>query len=44
MWRLIKAIVLLIIVGFIALTGYAYFGDYKPEIRTINQPVDLNVN
>lgn len=44
MWRLIKAFFWLAIIGFVALTGYAYLGDYAPETETINLPVELNVD
>ncbi|MCX7644979.1 MAG: hypothetical protein N2Z62_06745 [Rhodobacteraceae bacterium] len=44
MWRLIKALVVLGLIGFIALTGYAYLGDYAPETREITQPVTLDVD
>ncbi len=41
--RLIKFLLLLAILGFAALTGYAYLGDYAPETRTVTQPVVLDV-
>jgi hypothetical protein len=41
-WRLVKLIVLLVIVGFIGLTGYAYFGDLSPDQREVTQPVTLD--
>jgi hypothetical protein len=42
LWRLAKLVVLLVIVGFIGLTGYAYFGDLAPEQREVTQPVTLD--
>jgi hypothetical protein len=44
MWRLIKALVVLILIGMAALTGYAYLGDYAPQTREISQPVTLDVD
>lgn len=44
MWRLIKALVVLGLIGFIALTGYAYLGDYAPEKREITHPVTIDVD
>jgi hypothetical protein len=41
-WRLVKLVMLLVIVGFIGLTGYAYFGDLSPQQRDVTQPVNLN--
>lgn len=43
MGRLIKFLLLLVVLGFAALTLYAYFGDYAPEPRMIKQPVVLDV-
>ena len=43
MWRLIKALVALGLIGLAALTGYAYLGDYAPPMREISQPVTLDV-
>ena len=42
MGRLIKAIFLLALLGFIALIGYAYLGDLRPEQSETRIPVDLN--
>jgi hypothetical protein len=44
MRRLIKAIFLLAILGFVALTAYAYLGDYGPRTKTVVQPVVLDVD
>lgn len=43
MGRLFKAILVLAVIGFAALTGYAYLGDYAPEIQEISRPVTLDV-
>jgi len=43
MGRLLKALVFLLLLGFIALTGYAYLGDMSPIVTEINQPVTLDV-
>jgi hypothetical protein len=43
MVRLFKALVILAILGFVALTGYAYLGNYGPDPYEINQPVTLDV-
>lgn len=42
MGRIIKAIVVLVIFGFIGLTGYAYLVDLKPVQDEVKQPVVLN--
>jgi hypothetical protein len=44
MGRIIKALVLLVIVGFIALTGYAYLGDLSPTQTEVKKPVVLNAD
>jgi hypothetical protein len=42
LWRLVKLVLLLLVVGFIGLTGYAYFGDLSPDQREVTQPVKLD--
>lgn len=42
MVRVIKALVVLAILGFAGLTGYAYLADLSPEPREIKQPVTLD--
>jgi hypothetical protein len=47
MGRLIKLLIYLLIIGFIALVGYAYLGpffgvDFAPEQVEIREPVQLN--
>lgn len=42
MARLIKVVVVLVALGFIGLTGYAYFGDLTPARQDTRQPVTLD--
>ena len=42
MWRLVKLMLLLAVLGFLGLIGYAYFGDLSPEQREVTQPVTLD--
>lgn len=44
MARLLKLVVVLGIVGFCALVGYAYLGDLTPVTQEIRQPVTLNAD
>ncbi len=44
MGRVLKLLLFLGIVGFIALTGYAYLGDLAPEQSEIVEPVTLDAN
>ncbi len=44
MGRIIKALVLLVIIGFIGLTGYAYLGDMTPTQGEVTKPVVLNAD
>ncbi len=44
MARLIKALFLLAILGFLGLVGFAYLGDLGPVPSEVRQPVDLNAN
>jgi hypothetical protein len=44
MGRIIKAIVVLVIFGFIGLTGYAYLGDLAPAQEEVKKPVVLDAN
>jgi hypothetical protein len=46
MGRLLKALIFLLLIGFIALVGFAYLGpffgvDFAPEQVEIRQPVTL---
>jgi hypothetical protein len=42
MWRVVKLMLLLAVLGFLGLVGYAYFGDLSPEQREVTQPVTLD--
>ena len=44
MGRIIKALVLLVIFGFIALAIYAYLGDLTPVQGEVTKPVVLNAD
>lgn len=44
MGRIIKALVVLVILGFIGLTGYAYLGDLSPSQGEVKKPVVLNAD
>jgi hypothetical protein len=44
MGRIIKALVILVIFGFIGLTGYAYLGDLTPEQGDVTKPVVLDAD
>lgn len=44
MGRLIKLLLLLVVIGLAALTGYAYLGDFAPEPQTVTQPVTLDAD
>ena len=44
MGRLIKTVLLLVVIGFLGLTGYAYLGDMTPKQSDVVQPVQLNGN
>ncbi|MCZ8079464.1 MAG: hypothetical protein RSE12_11745 [Fuscovulum sp.] len=44
MGRIIKALLVLAILGFIGLTGYAYLGDMAPDQAEVKVPVTLNAD
>jgi hypothetical protein len=44
MGRIIKLLVVLVIFGFIGLTGYAYLADLTPEQTPVSTPVVLNAD
>ena len=44
MGRIFKALFLLAILGFVALTGYAYLGDLTPNQSEVKVPVTLNAD
>lgn len=41
---IIKAVLLLAVLGFVALAGYAYLGDMAPPQAEVSQPVTLDAN
>ncbi len=44
MGKLFKLILFLVVVGFVALVGFAYFGDLRPDQSELKAPVTLNVD
>ena len=42
--KVFKLVLFLAIVGFVALVGFAYFGDLSPERVEQRTPVTLDVN
>jgi predicted negative regulator of RcsB-dependent stress response len=42
MIRILKVLVVLAVLGFVALAGYAYFGDLSPEETEVTVPVTLD--
>lgn len=44
MGRIIKAIFVLAILGFIGLTGFAYVADLSPDQGEVKVPVTLNAD
>lgn len=44
MGRIVKLIVVLAVLGFIGLTGYAYLADLAPDQGEITIPVMLNAD
>ena len=44
MMRLIKVLFALVLLGLVALSGYAYFGDLTPSQTEVRQPVILNAD
>ncbi len=44
MGRIIKAVLVLAILGVIGLAGYAYLGDMQPEQAQVTVPVTLNAD
>jgi hypothetical protein len=44
MGRIIKALLLLVILGFVGLTVYAYLGDLSPVQNEVKKPVVLNAD
>jgi len=44
MGRIIKVLLVLVLLGFIGLVGYAYLGDLSPSQSELREPVKLDVN
>lgn len=44
MGRIIKALFLLGVLGFLGLTGYAYLADLSPDQAEVKVPVTLNAD
>jgi hypothetical protein len=44
MWRLVKLLVVLALLGAVALVGYAYLADFSPPQAPVTVPVTLNVD
>jgi hypothetical protein len=44
MGRLFKALIILILIGFIGLVGFAYMGNLEPTQNEVTQPVILDAN
>ena len=44
MGRIIKTVLVLGLLGFVALTGYAYLGDLAPDQVEVRKPVVLDAN
>lgn len=43
MFRILKVIFVLVVLGMLALAGYAYLGDMAPRQAPVTQPVTLDV-
>ncbi|MGG7644616.1 hypothetical protein ACQ5SP_07360 [Rhodovulum sp. YNF3179] len=44
MGRVLKLVFFLIVIGFVALVGFAYLGDMAPDRQEVNEPVTLDVD
>lgn len=44
MWRILKAILVLLVLGFIGLVAYAYLADLTPATQRVTMPVVLDGN
>jgi hypothetical protein len=44
MGRIIKGLFFLAVLGFVALTGYAYLGDLRPSQGEVKVPVTLDAD
>lgn len=43
MGRILKLVLVLVVLGIVALAGYAYLGDLAPEQTPVDEPVTLDV-
>ncbi len=44
MVRILKLIMVLLVLAFIGLVGFAYLGDLSPEMEEVREPVELDVD
>ncbi|WP_269434809.1 hypothetical protein [Cochlodiniinecator piscidefendens] len=44
MGRIIKAVIFLVVIGFLGVTTYAYLGDMSPEQVEVRESVTLDFN
>ena len=44
MGRVIKAVLVLVVLGFVGLVGYSYLADLTPEAHEVILPVILNAD
>ncbi len=44
MWRILKAVLLLMVLGLIGLVAYAYLADLTPATQRVTKPVVLDGN
>lgn len=44
MGRIIITLICLVFLGFVALVGYAYSGFLQPDVRTVTEPVALDLD
>jgi hypothetical protein len=43
-WSIVKLLLVLAVLGFLGLTGYAYLADLSPEQQQMTVPVTLNAD
>ena len=44
MLRLLKLLFVLVVLIAVAVVGYAYLGDLRPDQQDVSEPVDLDTN
>ncbi len=42
MWRIVKFLLILVVLGALGLVGYAYLGDLSPDQTDVSTPVELD--